>query len=67
MSSLAAKLITEDTLKLPETYNIDKDTKGHIVVLGFGHLGQEIAHNLREDGHNYVIIEHNLKYLEIGY
>ncbi len=67
MSSLAAKLLTEDTLKLPETYNIDKDTKGHIVVLGFGHLGQEIAHNLREDGHNYVIIEHNLKYFEIGY
>jgi len=67
MSSLAAKLLAEDTLKLPDTYNIDKDTKGHIVVLGFGHLGQEIAHNLREDGHEYVIIEHNLKYFEMGY
>lgn len=67
MSSIAAKLLTEDTLKLPETHNIDKGTKGHIVVLGFGHLGQEIAHNLREDGHNYVIIEHNLKYFEMGY
>ncbi|WP_417325292.1 cation:proton antiporter [Halarcobacter sp.] len=67
MSSIAAKLLTEDTLKLPETHNVDKDTKGHIVVLGFGHLGQEIAHNLREDGHNYVIIEHNLKYFEMGY
>ncbi|NVJ52835.1 MAG: cation:proton antiporter [Campylobacteraceae bacterium] len=67
LSSIATKLLTEDTLKLPETYNIDKDTKGHIVVLGFGHLGQEIAHNLREDGHTYVIIEHNLKYFEMGY
>lgn len=67
MSSLAGKFLTEDTLKLPEIHNVDKDTKGHIVVLGFGHLGQEIAHNLREDGHNYVIIEHNLKYFEMGY
>ncbi|RXJ89753.1 sodium:proton exchanger [Arcobacter sp. CECT 8983] len=67
LSSIATKLLPEDTLKLPETYNIDKDTRGHIVVLGFGHLGQEIAHNLREDGHTYVIIEHNLKYFEMGY
>lgn len=67
MSSMASKLLAEDTLKMPETYNIDKDTKGHIVVLGFGHLGQEIAHNLRLDGHNYVIIEHNLKFFEMGY
>ena len=67
MSSLAAKLLAEDTMKIPDTHNIDKDTKGHIVVLGFGHLGQEIAHNLREDGHEYVIVEHNLKFFEMGY
>ncbi len=67
MSSLATKLLPEDTMALPDIHNIDKDTKGHIVVLGFGHLGQEIAHNLREDGHEYVIIEHNLKYFEMGY
>ena len=67
MSSIAGKLITEDTMKISDTHNIDKDTKGHIVVLGFGHLGQEIAHNLRLDGHTYVIVEHNLKYFEMGY
>ncbi len=67
MSSVATKLLREDTMLIPDTYNIDKDTKGHIVVLGFGHLGQEIAHNLRLDGHEYIIVEHNLKFFEMGY
>lgn len=67
LSSIASYLVPEDTMAVPNTYNIDKDTKGHIVVIGFGHLGQEIAHNLRLDGHEYVIIEHNLKFFEMGY
>ena len=67
LSSLATQLVPEDPMQIQNTHNIDKDTKGHIVVIGYGHLGQEIAHNLREDGHEYVIIEHNLKYFEMGY
>ncbi len=67
LSSLAAHLVPEDTMVICNTHNIDKDTRGHIVVLGFGHLGQEIAHNLRLDGHEYVIVEHNLKFFEMGY
>ncbi len=67
LSSLATKLVPEDTLAVTNTYNIDKDTKGHVVVLGFGHLGQEIAHNLRLEDHEYVIIEHNLKFFQMGY
>lgn len=67
LSSLAAQLLPEDPMIIQNTYNIDKDTKGHIVVIGYGHLGQEIASNLREDGHEYVIIEQNLKYFEMGY
>ncbi|WP_072680026.1 cation:proton antiporter [Arcobacter sp. LA11] len=67
ISPLAAKLVPEDKMNVTSNHNIEKDTKGHIVVLGFGHLGQEIAHNLRLDGHEYVIIEHNLKYFEMGF
>ena len=67
LSSIASYLVPEDAMATPNTYNIDKDTKGHVVVIGFGHLGQEIAHNLRLDGHEYVIIEHNLKFFEMGY
>ncbi|MCP4970618.1 MAG: sodium:proton exchanger [Arcobacter sp.] len=66
LSSLTSKLIPEDSMIICNTHNVKKDTKGHIVVLGFGHLGQEIAHNLRLDGHDYVIIEHNLKYYEMA-
>jgi CPA2 family monovalent cation:H+ antiporter-2 len=67
MSSLATKLVPTDPMMISTTHNIKKDTRGHIVVLGFGHLGQEIAHNLRLDGHDYVIVEHNLKFFEMGY
>jgi len=67
LSKLAGKLIPEDPLSIAHTYNIDKNTKGHVVVIGYGHLGQEIASNLRADGHEYVIVEHNLKFFEMGY
>ena len=67
MSGLATKLIPDDTLSITNVHNVDKDTKGHIVVIGYGHLGQEIASNLRLEGHEYVIVEHNLKYFEMGY
>jgi len=66
LSSITATLVPEDTMVLPEHKIIDKDIKGHIVVLGYGHLGQEIVHNLREEGHQYFIIEHNLKFYEMG-
>lgn len=66
LSSLASQLVPEDKLIVKKSHVIEKNTKGHIVVLGFGHLGQEIAHNLREHGHEYVIIEHNLKYYQMG-
>lgn len=66
LSSIASKLITKDNFDIPASHLVPKNTKGHIVVLGYGHLGQSIAHNLREDGHEYYIIEHNLKFYEMG-
>ncbi|XPV68016.1 MAG: cation:proton antiporter [Halarcobacter sp.] len=66
LSSLAASLVPEDMLIVCNTHLVDKDTKGHIVVLGYGHLGQQITKNLREDGHEYVIVEHNQLFFEMG-
>jgi CPA2 family monovalent cation:H+ antiporter-2 len=66
LSSLAASLVPDDMLIVCNTHLVDKDTKGHIVLLGYGHLGQRIAHNLREDGHEYVIVEHNQVFFEMG-
>jgi len=66
LSSLAASLVPEDTMIVCNTHLVDKDTKGHIVLLGYGHLGQEIAQNLKADGHEYVIVEHNQVFFEMG-
>ncbi len=66
LSSLAGKLIPEDIMDVSASKLIPKDTKGHIVLLGYGHLGQEIAKNLKQNGQEYFIIEHNLKFYELG-
>lgn len=66
LSSLASKLIPEDIMDISSSKLVAKDTKGHIVLLGYGHLGQEIAKNLKNMGHEYFIIEHNLKFYELG-
>ena len=66
LSSLAATLLPEDTMEICNATYVDKDTKGHIVVLGYGHLGQEIVKKLKRDGQEYIIVEHNMKYFQIG-
>lgn len=66
LSSFASKLIPEDTMQILNTLQVDSDTQGHIVVIGYGHLGQEIVKKLKEEHRNYVIIEHNMKYYKIG-
>lgn len=66
LSSIAAKIVPEDTMVVPNTSYVDKDKKGHVVVLGYGHLGQEVAKKLRKNEQDYIIIEHNMKYYELG-
>ncbi len=66
LSSFASKLIPEDTMQIMNTLQVDSDTQGHIVVIGYGHLGQEIVKQLKDEHRNYIIIEHNMKYYKIG-
>lgn len=66
LSSITAKLVREDTMMVCNNTYVDKDKKGHTVVLGYGHLGQEVVRKLKAYGHDYIIIEHNLKYFELG-
>jgi CPA2 family monovalent cation:H+ antiporter-2 len=66
LSKMAAALVPEDTMVVCNTSYVDKDKKGHVVVLGYGHLGQEISRQLKANNQDYVIIEHNLKYYEEG-
>ena len=66
LSSLAATLVPKDVLQIKNTMLVKKDTRGHIVVLGYGHIGQAVAKKLKEDAMEYVIIEQNLKYYDVG-
>jgi len=66
LSSIAATLLPEDPMMVKNTSYVDKDTKGHTVILGYGHLGQEVVEKLKVYGHDYIIIEHNMKYFELG-
>ena len=66
LSKLAAKLIKEDVLIQCNENIIDKNQDRHIVVLGYGKLGQEIARELTRKGAEYIIIENNIKYFQLG-
>ncbi|RXJ84287.1 cation:proton antiporter [Arcobacter sp. CECT 8985] len=66
LSSLASRLVPDDTFQMVNTLQVDKNTHGHIVVIGYGHLGQEVVEKLKLEGRKYYIIEHNTKYYKIG-
>ena len=66
LSKAATKLIPEDALVQCNTTVVDKDKKDHIVVLGYGKLGQEIARELKRQNVEYIAIENNIKYFELG-
>ena len=66
LSNAAAKLIPEDIMALPDTQNVAHDTENHVVVLGYGRFGQAIVKELKAFGQKYVILEHNIKFYQIG-
>ena len=66
LSRIAASLVPEDTMMVCNNMHVDKDRKGHVVVLGYGHLGQEIVKELKLMQNDYIIIEHNIKYFQMG-
>ncbi|APW64866.1 MULTISPECIES: cation:proton antiporter [Arcobacteraceae] len=66
LSKAAGLLISEDPLVVNTTYNIDKDTENHVVVLGYGRYGQAIVEELKSLGQKYIIIEHNVQFFQLG-
>ena len=66
LSKATARLIPEDVMMITNTYNVAKDTENHVVVLGYGRFGQAIVEELKTFGQNYVILEHNVKFYQIG-
>ena len=66
LSKAAAKLIPEDVMMITNTHNVSEDTENHVVVLGYGRFGQSIVRELKAFGQRYVILEHNVKFYQIG-
>lgn len=66
LSKAAAKLIPEDVMMITNTHNVSEDTENHVIVLGYGRFGQAIVEELKAFGQKYVILEHNVKFYQIG-
>ena len=66
LSKAAAALIPEDVMMVCNAYNVEPDTENHVVVLGYGRFGQAIVKELKDLHQNYVIIEHNMKFFQLG-
>jgi monovalent cation:H+ antiporter-2, CPA2 family len=66
LSKAAAKLIPEDVMMITNTHNVSEDTENHVVVLGYGRFGQAIVKELKTFGQKYVILEHNVKFYQLG-
>lgn len=66
LSKAAALLIPEDVMMVCNATNVKPDTENHVVVLGYGRFGQAIVRELKNFGQNYVILEHNVKFFQIG-
>lgn len=66
LSKVAAKLLPEDALLQCNKTVEYKDRSGHIVVLGYGKMGQAVARELKRKEVEYIIIENNIKYYQLG-
>jgi len=64
LSRLADIVVHEDEMPQPELEAAP--LKSHTVILGYGHLGQQIAALLKSRGLPYVIVEHNHKLVKQG-
>jgi CPA2 family monovalent cation:H+ antiporter-2 len=58
-SSIADKFLKNETQKPEEEYFVE-DLKNHIVILGFGEFGRNLAQNLAKEKQEYIAIENNI-------
>ena len=59
-SSLIADKFLKDEKQAPEEEYIVEDLTDHIVILGFGEFGRNLATNLSENNQKYIAIENNI-------
>jgi len=59
-SSAITEKFLKDDQKAPEEEYIIEDVSNHIVILGFGEFGRNLAKNLAENDQKYIAIENNI-------
>ncbi len=66
LSKITARLIQENNKDSSPPLWVDADKSGHIIVLGYGSLGQAVVKELKQQKRDYLIIEHNLIHFNKG-
>ena len=59
LSIIADKFLKDDTA-IPETKPLKEDLSNHIVILGFGEFGRNLANELKHTNQEYIAIENNI-------
>ena len=59
-----ANLLIKETIA--EHIICSTDLKDHIIVCGYGKLGQEIVYRLKKMDVKYLVIEHNIEFVKLG-
>ncbi len=63
IKSIADLLVKES---MNEHIICSSDLRDHIIVCGYGKLGQEIVHRLKKMDVKYLVIEHDINYVKLG-
>ncbi len=76
LSMVATPFILKNIKKLVDTVTQEplagdfiinsSEVKGHIVVCGYGKLGQEIVYRLKKMNINYIVLEHDMSLVRLG-
>lgn len=63
-----ANVVEDMTLNTHATQNIDNNLKltNHLVIFGYGRLGQEVTQKIKNTGVPYLVLESDLNLVELG-
>lgn len=61
-----AEDLTQSSNKAPQISNPEVKLKDHLVIFGYGRLGQEVVQKIKNTGVPYLALESNLNLVELG-
>lgn len=61
-----AEDLTQNSSKAPQISNPSIKLKDHLVIFGYGRLGQEVVQKIKNTGVPYLVLESDLSLVELG-